>query len=1078
MHQRNGNTYLSPSDVTAFLACEHLTTLSLAQARGEITAPEVENDQMELVFRKGLEHERAYLESLRAEGKTIVEIEFEGRDWEEAQARTVAALESGADVVFQAVFAHDGWRGVADFLIRQPDGSYEALDTKLARSAKPAYILQLCFYNEQLARLQGREPERIHVMLGSGQLVSFRPSDFGAYYRRVRSRLERFVADPPPTEAIPCDHCGSCGFRPLCDAHWDAVDHLSRVAGLYRTQIEKLAAAGITTLAALGRAPAEPAPAGISADTWAKLREQAGLQLWARENGDDRFVVLEPQPESGFSLLPDPSPGDLFFDFEGNPFWDQDGSLEYLWGILDVDLTFTPLHAHDHASEQVAFEQFIDLVHERLRAHPDLHVYHYAQYEITALKRLMGRYGTREAELDDLLRRGVFVDLYKVVRNGVRTSRPGYGLKELEAFLPFERTAEVKDGGTSIVVFEQWMQTGEQALLDQIDAYNREDCIATLLLRDWLLERRAEALATFGPFPLPEVREPRPVPEVKVERALLRSQLLDAGEELAAQLLDYHDRERKPVYWAMFDRLERTPAELVDDADSIGRLERESGPEPVKQSHAYVLSFPAQEHKLGPGQDVKDPATRESAGEILALDRDARKLTLKRGPSLADVPLPEALIPGDPYRTPAQEDALMRLGRSLLAGDHRYPALESVLRREPFERSIQTSELDEMKALALSLDGRHLVIQGPPGSGKTWTSGRLIAHLIAHGNRVGVASTSHKAIHNLLDAVEEAAAELGLDFHGLKKASGGNPESRYESAHIGSVDASGACVDCELAAGTAWLFSRDEHDGTLDYLFVDEAGQVSLADALAMGTCARNLVLVGDPQQLDQVIQGTHPPGSSASVLKHLIGDVPTIPPDRGLFLERTYRLHPEVCEYISAEFYEGRLEADAITATRSTPLGVGLRFLGVEHDARRQESAEEVEAVRAEVARLLGAGVAAAEIMVVSPYNMQVNLLRAALPDDVRVGTVDKFQGQEADVVLYSMASSSGDDVPRGLEFLLSRNRLNVALSRARCFAYLVCSPRLLEVNCRSIPQMRLANALCRFVELAQVEASGTVPA
>jgi len=1072
MKLRADRVELSPSDVTGFLACEHLTTLSLRAARGEIARPEVANEQAELVFRKGLEHERAYLETLRAAGRSIAEIELAksefGRDWEDAQARTVAAMRAGVDVVYQGVFTSDGWRGVADFLLRRPDGTYEALDTKLARTAKPAYILQLLFYNEQLARVHGREPARIHVLLGSGDQVSFDPRDFAAYYRRVRSRLERFVAVPPATEPYPVDHCRICDFKPICDRHWDAVDHPSRVAGLYRTQIEKLAATGITTLAQLGRASVEPAPVGISADTWAKLREQAELQLHARETGANVYRLIRPEPEAGFSLLPDPSPGDVFFDFEGNPFWDKDGSLEYLWGILDTDRNFTPLHAHDHTTERLAFETFIDLVHERLLEHPDLHVYHYAAYEITALKRLMGRYGTREAELDDLLRRQVFVDLYKVVRNGLRASRPGYGLKELETFLDFRRQAEVQDGGTSIVIFEQWMQTGEQALLDGIDAYNREDCIATLLLRDWLLELRAEALVQFGPFPLPEPPELKPTPERRIERAELRRQLLAAGEELAAQLLDYHDRERKPVWWAFFDRLELTPAELVEDAEAIGRLESVGEPVRVSRSLAYTLTFPAQEHKLGQGQQTFDPTTGKSPGEILELDREQRRLVLKRGRSFRDVPLPEAIIPGRPFATDDQEDALMRLGRSLLAGDRRYPALESILRREPFDRPIQTSELDEMKELALSLNGRQLVIQGPPGSGKTWTSGRLIAHLIGKGKRVGVASTSHKAIHNLLDAVEEAATELRVDFRGLKKASGGNPESFYESTHVESVEHSDECVGCELAAGTAWLFADPEHDGTLDYLFVDEAGQVSLADALAMGTAARNLVLVGDPQQLDQVLQGTHPGGSEASVLRHLIGEDATIPPDRGLFLERTFRLHPDVCGYISEEFYEGRLEPAEVARARTTPLGTGLRYLPVPHEGHRQESLEEVAVVRTEVERLLSTGIAAAEIVVVSPYNAQVNALREALPEPVRVGTVDKFQGQEADVVLYSLASSSGEDVPRGLEFLLSRNRLNVAISRARCLAYLVCSPRLLEVNCRTIAQMRLANAVCRFVEFA----------
>lgn len=1079
MQLQEGHLSLSPSDVTAFLACEHLTTLQLRVASGELEVQQVPNEQAELVFRKGLEHERAFVAQLRKEGKTVREIMLESRlDWERARAETVEAMGEGVDVVYQAVFVDDDWRGVADFLLRveTPSAlgqwSYEALDTKLARTAKPAYILQLCFYDEQVGRLQRRSPERIHVLLGSGELAGFRPDEFGAYYRRVRTRLVEFLAAGRPTEPYPNEHCDICEFRPVCDTWWDEVDHLCRVAGIRRQQVDRLRSEGIMTLAGLGRAPVAPPPSGMPGDTFAKIREQAELQLWAREHGRDRFVLLQPQPESGFALLPDRSPGDLFFDFEGNPFWDREGSLEYLWGILDNERRFTPLWAYDHETERAAFERFVDLVHERLVRFPEMHVYHYASYEITALKRMMGRYGTREEELDNLLRRSVFVDLFKVVRNGLRASRPGYGLKEMETFLNFDRHAEVRDGGTSIVMFEEWMQTREQALLDQIAAYNEEDCVSTLLLRDWLLERRAEALERFGPFPTPEPVEPKPAPPEKVERAALRQALLDADEELAAQLLDYHDRERKPVWWAFYERLEMTPEQLVEDADSVGGLVVTGGPEPVKRSQAWTFTYHAQEHKLGQGQDTFDPKTRRSPGEILELDRDERRLVLKRGPSLKDVPLPQALIPGRPYDTDDQENALMRLGRSLLAGDHRYPALESVLRRDAFTYFIQTTDLEEMKALALSLDRRHLVIQGPPGSGKTWTSGRLIAHLLAHGKRVGAASTSHKAIHNLLEAVEEAANELGISFDGLKKASGGNPESFYrESGRIRNVTDATECVECNLAAGTAWLFSGAEHDGSFDYLFIDEAGQVSLADALAMGTAAKSLVLVGDPQQLDQVIQGTHPNGSDASVLKHLIGDEQTIPPDRGLFLERTYRLHPDVCDYISDEFYEGRLRPDPITTTRTTPLGSGLRYLPVEHQGRRQESPEEAARALEQLETLLAAGVPGCEIIVVSPYNAQVDLLREALADRVRVGTVDKFQGQEADVVLYSMASSSGDDIPRGLEFLLSRNRLNVAISRARCLAYLICSPRLLEVNAHTIAQMRLANALCRFVELAEPE-------
>ncbi|HST26282.1 MAG TPA: TM0106 family RecB-like putative nuclease [Gaiellaceae bacterium] len=536
MKASDGRILLSPGDVTGFLACRHLTALSIRAARGEIEHDGEPNEHARLLFEKGLAHERAYLARLRAEGNTVAEIPEDGTFDERAEA-TRAALASGVDVVYQGVLVADGWRGVADFLVRQPDGTYEALDTKLARSAKPAYILQLCFYSEQLARVQGREPEHMHVLLGNGETESFRPREFDAYARRVRARLEAFVADPPATEPYPVDHCELCEFLPRCDAWWDEVDHLCRVAGLYRAQIEKLRADGISTLAALARA--DRAPADVDPEAFARLRRQAELQLIRRETGALAYELVEPVAGAGLALLPDASPGDLFFDIEGNPFWDETGSLEYLWGVLDTRGAFEPIWADGHASEQAAYEAFVDLVHRRLAADPALHVYHYAAYEVTALRRLTARYGTREAEVEDLLSRGVFVDLYKIVRGGLQASVRGYGLKELEAFLDFRREAEIRDGRTSIVEYERYVETHDPSILGTIAAYNREDCVATHALRDWLLERRDEALAQFGPFPQPEPEGP----EEERERAEPRESAPEPGADGAAPLVDFGTAE-------------------------------------------------------------------------------------------------------------------------------------------------------------------------------------------------------------------------------------------------------------------------------------------------------------------------------------------------------------------------------------------------------------------------------------------------------------------------------------------------------------------------------------------------------
>jgi uncharacterized protein len=357
-----------------------------------------------------------------------------------------------------------------------------------------------------------------------------------------------------------------------------------------------------------------------------------------------------------------------------------------------------------------------------------------------------------------------------------------------------------------------------------------------------------------------------------------------------------------------------------------------------------------------------------------------------------------------------------------------------------------------------------------------------------------VAATSHKAIHNLLDEVERAARAESVRFRGIKKASAGNDESVYSGASIASETEVAGVVAARrnalLFAGTAWLFADEDLDTGgepfVDTLVIDEAGQVALADALAMGTAARNLILLGDPLQLAQVSQGIHPPGAGVSVLEHLLGEDPTIPPDRGVFLDRTRRMHPDVCRFVSEVVYEGRLAWIDAVARQATDFGTGLRYVAVDHAGNVAASSEEAEGVAARIAAMRGAAWTDADgrtaplreedFMVVAPYNAQVRRLRQALDaaglGGVPAGTVDKFQGREAAVVFYSMATSSAEEVPRSLEFLFSRNRLNVAVSRARCLAYLVASPRLLESRARTVEQMRLVNALCRFVEIAQAQA------
>ena len=1111
MLNKNGAILLSPSDLADYIGCAHHTTLAREVALGQRQKPHVADESARMLADKGAQHEHAFLESLRRNGREVVEIRMDERwDFDAAATATTQAMRDGADVIWQATFVDGRWRGRADFLLRvsKPSGlgpwSYEPLDAKLARAEKPTYVLQLCFYSDGIAAIQRARPEGMHVFLGAGEQRTLRYDDFSAYYRRVHARFEAAIGSPPATEPYPVEHCGLCEFRGVCQERWRAEDSLVFVAGARRTQITALSEARMPTLEALAEAsPATRVPS-LPAAQFESLRDQAALQLERRRSGRLEWHHLDTTRGRGFELLPHPSPGDVIFDIEGDPFWEPARGLHFLFGILvreDDDWRYRPMWGHDRPGERVMLEAFIDLLRERLKRDPGMHVYHYGTYENAAVKQLMATYATREDVVDDLLRRGVFVNLHTVVRQGLRAGVESYSLKQVEALVPFARRAEVQRGMDAVLAYEQWRVVRDAALLDGIAAYNEEDCRATLALRDWLVHAHP-ADAGWA-----EQRAGRPEQDDQEEgeRPELRRRLVDDAEPgssrwLAGELLEYHRREARPGWWWFFERRdEMTDEDLLEDGESIAGLVPAGGaPTKDKRSSMHTLTFPAQQHKLAAGDEPTDPATKAAAGTIVSVDDITGTLVLRRGPKFVDVPLPRALVPAGPIGTRAQQSALFRLATSVRDGEGRYSALRDILSRTPprirgrtHDEIIQTTDLAAQRALTLALDGSYLFIQGPPGTGKTWTGAQLIVELMRHGRRVGVAATSHKAIHHLLDEVERAARTDGLRFRGLKKVSGNNAESRYDSDSIRSADETAdfadAPADTLLFAGTAWLFASAVLDGAVDTLIIDEAGQVSLADALAMGTAARNVVLLGDPLQLAQVSQGTHPEGTGASVLEHLLGDAATVPPHMGLFLERTRRMHPDVCRFLSEVVYDGRLHGIRELARQTTAFGTGLRFKPVSHTGNASSSREEAALVAREIAGMVGAPwtnqdgetrpLQQADFMVVAPYNAQVRRLREALSaaslSEVPVGTVDKFQGRQAPVVFYSMATSSIEDVPRSLEFLFSRNRLNVAVSRAQCLAIIVASPRLLESQARTIEQMRLINALCRFVEMADSQGS-----
>lgn len=1142
MQRIDGRFVYSASDLNGYLECAALTHLDREAADRLRVRPEPD-ETTQLIARKGDEHERRYLETLRRRGLEICEIskrEHAGaHDLLAAERETLAAMERGVPVIYQGTFFDGTFMGHADFLrrVERPSQnrpwSYEVVDTKLALSTKTYFLVQLCNYSEHVARLQGTMPKRLVVVAGNNAEAAYDVAEYFAYYRHLKaSFLAHAASDSNGAYPHEVPHCRVCRWSPICERRRDEDDYLGLVAWMRRDDIRRLASAGVTTMTQLARASATTRPDGMKTETFERLRDQARLQHVTRTTGKLEYELLGRQDARGFTLLPLPDDGDVFFDMEGDPLYTPERGLEYLFGVyLAKEERYVAYWARSDREERAAFESLVDFLEQRRAAYPSMHVYHYAPYEMTALKRLSGFYGTREDELDRLLRAQAFVDLYAVVRQGLRISQPSYSIKRLEPFYGFTRDTKTKRGDDSILMFESWLVDGDDNILVDIENYNRDDCISTLRLRNWLLERRAELAARDGEFDWKRAPEPKERAEDAEadERDATRARLLDgleAPESLAAlraspesyrarwllgHLLDYHRRDEKPAWWAYFHRCENRDELVEFDRHAIGGLRYREDIPPYRitprQNPVYAFEFPEQIHgfERGDGAYVLDASNPHDAGTVVELDEDNLLVRLKLHGSVDPAAL-DAIAPVPTIPAGAIRESLGRVAAAYLDGslEERHRALVDVLLRRPPRLNgssgdaLQpaTPDADAIADLAQRLDASYLFVQGPPGTGKSTTGAEVILNLLKSGKRVAILANSHKVIHNLLHKIEERAEARGQRFAGVQRYSKSTPGSCFESRLASSLivcSADTGALDAphDLAAGTAWTFAREEATAAYDYLFIDEAGQVSLANAVACAPCARNIVLLGDPLQLAQVSQGAHPPGIELSVMEHVLGDEPTIPSNRGVFLDRSYRMHRSICDFISESVYANRLRAaDATDANRIDAPGLtgsGLRYLPIRHEGNSRESPEEAEAIARAAAELLRGTVCVAtqtgvaptprrlterDILVVSPYNAQRRLigamLRAAGMNDVPIGTVDKFQGQEAPVVFYSMATSSGDALPRDLGFLFEKNRFNVAVSRAQCMSVLVCSPRLLEIRCSTPQQMALVNLLCRFVELA----------
>lgn len=1102
----------SASDLAAAARCEYALLREFDAKLGWGPAVSVEDELLARTATLGDEHEHRELDRLREQFPDGVAVigrpAYTLAGLTAAAAATRRAIADRAPVVYQAAMFDGRFVGFADFLVR--DGErYRLVDTKLARSPKVTALLQLAAYADALTSMGVSVADEAELRLGDGSVMRYRVGDLIPVFRSQRALLQRLLDEHyVGGTAVSWDDVAvrACFRCALCTEQVRATDDLLMVAGMRISQRNTIIDAGITTVAQLAEHRG-PVP-GLATSARDKLIAQARLQVLQRDTGSPQFEIVDPQP---LALLPEPDPGDLFFDLEGDPLWTADGhdwGLEYLFGVLDADAKFQPLWAHNRADERKALIDFLRLVAKRRKRHPNMHIYHYAPYEKTALLRLAGRYGIGEDQVDELLRCGVLVDLYPLVRKSIRVGAESFSLKALE---PLYMGTQLRDGDvttaadsiTSYAKYCELCAAGHiddaHTVLKDIEDYNHYDCRSTRELRNWLLVRAWESGVTpVGAQPVPDGNTVDDHDQLATRLAAFAG---DAAvgqrtpDQVAVALVSaargYHRREDKPFWWAHFDRLNFPVDEWADNTDvfvaetTSVSVDWHTPPRARKPQRRVTLHgglargdlmtevFALYDPPAPPS--MCDNPDRRAAGRATVVEVDdpavpADVVIVERVGSDGNTfhQLPFALTPGPPIATTALRESIESTAAAVAAGLPQLPrtAISDVLlRRAPRTRSRgalprSCDAVADITTAVLDLDSSYLAVHGPPGTGKTYTAAHVITRLVTEHNwRVGVVAQSHATVENLLTAVVDA----GLESDRVAKKKYDQRAARWQqidSSEYGAfISASPGCV----IGGTAWDFANATRvtPGSLDLLVIDEAGQFCLANTIAVAPAAANLLLLGDPQQLPQVSQGTHPEPVDTSALDWLVDGQRTLPDARGYFLDRSYRMHPAVCAAVSELAYEGRLHShdERTAARRLDGFQPGVRTLSVGHQGNSIESPEEADAIVDQIRRLLGSywtdeygtrPLSASDVLVLAPYNAQVSLIRrrltAARLDAVRVGTVDKFQGGQAPVVFISMTASSIEEVPRGIAFLLNRNRLNVAVSRAQYAAIIVRSELLTE--------------------------------
>ena len=1049
--------------------------------------------------------------------------------------KTKAALKKGYDLIHKAHFKHEGWIGEVDFLIKVKKDTklgnfgYEVYDIKLSSIAKPEHIIQISSYTEWIKKEQDLMPDYMYLILGNGEKIKYKTRDYQLYFQNHKKKYLQFLSkDQKNTHPERCQFCSLCEWIDVCEKIWLEEDHLNQIAGIRKDQISKIKKHGVKTLKQFSKLKETEKIEGLSSSIFRTHHSQANLLMKQKETGKPEFKLLPVQNGRGFNKLPQPSKHDLFFDIEGldkilnaEEAANSKSGLEYLFGIYyfeNDEGIYVPFWAHNQKEEKEKFISLLDFIDKHLKKYPDCHIYHFNHYEKTALTNLIKKHGACIEQVNNLLREAKLVDLYNVVKQGMQVSEREYSLKKLEKFYGFARKGEIQKANESTDKYLDWVETKNKKLLDEIKTYNEEDCKSTFHLLKWLLEKKPkDSVWRIDPEPLERKRNWER--EDEEYKKLIDKKRKDSPiANIVKDILGFHKREEMVDWMEFFDRTEnKNHLDLVEDPECIGNMTMIKK-EPDKDDKSgiaeiYTYKFSPQDYKIQENNNVDDALESDfktkSIGKVVKITESGKdhliQIITKRRVGVNALPKTLSVVKGGFVPTEPIRKAIIRFIESFLKNEKKYKATYEILEKNyPNIKHLKKNEnilgrgdfLKESLKAVEAMDQTYLYFQGPPGVGKTYTAAFIIVELLKKSKNIGITANSHKVIHNLLTKVEEIAENDNFSFEGWHRTGSGVeshfPDGKFIKNAMSKKMMDGIFSEIQIGetagklfSGTKWCFSSEYCSQKLDYMFVDEASQLSVADIVAVSLSSKSVVIIGDQQQLGSPTAALHPGESGKSIPEYLLEDKDTIPADRGVFIEKSHRLHPKICSFISENFYEGRLKSHDSTEKRriifnakgNTLPEAGIRFIDAKHkEICRQKSVDEGKLVKDYYNNIFGSiftdennkekKLGIEDILIVAPFNVQVNYLKDILPKNARVGTIDKFQGQEAPATIVSMTTSDAESLPRNISFYFSRNRLNVGLSRSKSLSIIIMNKKILEISCRKIEHIRLVNTFMKLLE------------